>query len=92
MKENTRFRNEESRNLMAFVVACDPSVKKVLRTFLRSVRDIKHDRMSVRQADNTYKDMPDPSAWSGVFKKPSLGYHGMTLLRSENGEWWINGF
>lgn len=88
-----RFRNAESRNLLAFVVACDPSIKKDLRTFLKSVVDIKHDRMHIKRQDNTYEEVPDPGAWTGLLKGGSkFGYSGMSLTRMRDGSWYLNGF
>lgn len=84
-----RFRSPQDRSLMALALAMDPTLRPVLRRFLRmGVRNIRHDRILFTQKDGPCVEAPDPGAWSGDIT-PQVG---CMLLRSREGEWWMNGF
>jgi hypothetical protein len=89
MNDKPRFKSPEVRKLMAFTLALDPTMADGVRKLFRmGVRNIRHDTMLVRQADGSYAQLPDPCAWMGDINQQV----GIMLLRSKDGEWWLNGF
>lgn len=91
---NKRFRNQETRNLLATVLAMDPSARPMVKRFLKmGAYEIRHDWMYVRN-DQTgrYDQVPDPCAFNANLdafgRKNSMG---VCLLRSRDGEWFLNG-
>lgn len=89
-----RFKNTESRNLMALTIALDPTVKDCLRQLLKmGAYNIRHDHMYVFNPETGKHDhMPDPSAWNADLdafgRKNSMG---VCMLRTRQGEWFLNG-
>jgi len=87
--QRPRFRTPEARAFMALVLAMDPTVAPWLRKMFRmGVRNIRHDRILFTNPGGTPFEVPDPGAWSGDIN-PNVG---IMLLRTREGEWWLNGF
>jgi len=94
MNDNKRFRNSESRNLMAFVLALDPTMRDTLRQLLRmGAYNIRHDHMYVLNKETgKYDYLPDPTAWNADLDAfGGKNNMGVTMLRTRQGEWFLNG-
>lgn len=91
---NKRFRNQETRNLLALALALDPSAKPMVKRLLKmGAYEIRHDWMYVlNKTTGQYDHLPDPSAFNANLdafgRKNSMG---VCLLRSRDGEWFLNG-
>jgi hypothetical protein len=99
-----RFKNPQARQLMALVLALDPSIKGALRQlFKMGAYNIRPDYMYVsegRRSEATihnpqtekYERTEDPCAWNADLdafgRKNAMG---VSLLRSRQGEWFLNG-
>lgn len=88
MNNKSRFKSPEVRNMMAFTLALDPTMAEGVRKLFRmGAHNIRHDWMYVRQPDGNYHRLPDPTAWNADINQ----HVGICLLRSRDGEWWLNG-
>jgi hypothetical protein len=91
---STRFRNQETRNLLALVVALDPTAAPVVRRFLKmKAYNIRHDWMYVlNKATGQHERLPDPCAFNADLDAfGGKNNMGVCLLRSRDGEWFLNG-
>lgn len=93
MNDNKRFRNQESRNLMVLTLGMDPNVRDCLRSLLRmGAYNIRPDRMLVRNPSGSYDELPDPGAWNADLDAfGGKNNMGVTMLRTREGEWFLNG-
>ena len=91
MKDNPRFKNKEARNMLSFILALDPhpTLKlMVQRMFRMGAHNIRFDTMLVRRDDGKVEELPDPTC----FLARVNDHVGVMLLRSRDGEWWLNGY
>jgi len=89
MNDKPRFRSKTDRDLMALALAMDPTMAEGVRKLFRmGVRNIRHDRILFTNVGGTPFEVPDPGAWSGDINP----HVGIMLLRTREGEWWLNGF
>jgi len=94
MTANKRFRNQETRNLLALVVALDPTAAQTVKRFLKmGAYEIRHDWMYVRDpATGKYDRIPDPTAFNANLDAfGGKNNMGVSLMRSRDGEWFLNG-
>lgn len=91
---NSRFKTEETRGLLALAVAMDPKVAPLVRQLFRmGAYNIRHDFMYVKNPKTgEYDHVPDPCAFNANLdafgRKNSMG---VCLLRTRDGEWFLNG-
>ncbi len=89
MNDKPRFKNKETRNLMALALALDPTMRDSVRQLFRmGVRNIRHDHIVRTTPNGKVEWIPDPGAWSGDINP----HVGIMLLRNKDGGWWLNGF
>lgn len=91
---NKRFRNQETRNLLSFVLALDPTVKPMVKRLLKmKAYEIQHDWMYVLNKETgNYDYLPDPCAFNANLDAfGGKNNMGVCLLRSRAGEWFLNG-
>lgn len=91
---NERFRNRETRNLLSFSMALDPTAVSCVKKLLKmGAYDIRHDWMYVLdQTTRKYDRVPDPTAFNASLDAfGGKNNVGVTLLRSRDGEWFLNG-
>lgn len=91
---NNRFRNQETRNLLALVIAMDPTALPTVKRFLKmKAYNIRHDWMYVlNKATGRYDRLPDPCAFNADLDAfGGKNNMGVCLLRSRDGEWFLNG-
>lgn len=93
MTAKKRFRNRETRSLLALVVAMDPAATPMVRKFLDlGAYDIRHDWIWVLNATGKYDQAPDPCAFNATLDAfGGKNNMGVCLLRSRDGEWFLNG-
>lgn len=91
---NKRFRDQGTRNLLGLVVALDPTAAPMVRRLLKmGAYEIRHDWMYVlNKATGKYDRVPDPCAFNANLDAfGGKNNMGVSLLRSRNGEWFLNG-
>jgi hypothetical protein len=91
---NTRFKSVEGRKLMVLTLAMDPNVRQCLRQLLRmGAYNIRPDHMYVLNRETgKYDYLPDPGAWNADLDAfGGKNNMGVTMLRSREGEWFLNG-
>jgi len=84
-----RFRSKADRDLMSVSLAMDPLAKEhILRLFRMGAHNIRHDWMYVLNRETgKYDRVPDPSAFNA-----DINVHvGVSLLRTRDGQWFLNG-
>lgn len=88
-----RFKNKAARDLLAFTLALDPTMRDSLRSLLRmGAYNIRPDRMYVRNKDGSYSESVDAGAWNADLDAfGGKNNMGVTMLRSRDGEWFLNG-
>jgi hypothetical protein len=91
---STRFRDQETRNLLALAVALDPTAAPIVRRFLKmKAYNIRHDWMYVlNKATGKYDRVPDPCAFNADLDAfGGKNNMGVSLMRSRDGEWFLHG-
>ena len=85
-----RFRSKEARALMALTLAMDPTMAGQLRHLFRmGAYDIRPDYMYVfNRYTGKYDRMDDPGAWNATL----FAHVGVSLLRGQDGVWFLNGY
>lgn len=89
-----RFKNKSARDLLAFTLVLDPTMQETLRALLRmGAYNIRPDSMYVLNSKTgKYDYISDPSAWNADLDAfGGKNNMGVTMLRSRDSEWFLNG-
>lgn len=91
---NKRFKNQAARDLMSLTLLLDPTMRTCLRQMIRmGAYNIRPDYMYIMSSTAwKHEQVQDPAAWNGdIDAFGGRNNMGIMMLRTDQGEWFLNG-